>query len=260
MDKNYTHIVLIIDRSGSMDSIKEDAQGGINSFIKEQKALPGRATLTLVQFDGLDAYEVIHLRKDLREVEPNYVLKPRDMTPLFDAVGRGINSEGEWLAGLAEEKRPGLVSFTIATDSGNNSSTEFTQERIAEMVKHQESKYGWSFNYIGANQDAVLVAQQMGMQAGKAATYSLNNTQDAYTKTSGKVGLMRSMVSNGMSAIEASNSPQALYSAEEKAELVDPNLGNQTVSSLVGINPVNMQFAAQQTSEKDAKKRASSVK
>lgn len=227
MDKNYTHIVLIVDRSGSMEAIKEDAAGGINSFIREQKEQPGRATLTLVQFDSTDAYECVHERKDLKDVKPDFVLTPRNMTPLYDAVGRGINSEGEWLAGLPEEKRPGLVAFVIATDGLENHSTEFKQEQIAKMVKHQEEKYGWSFTYIGANQDAVLVGQGIGIQAGKAATYSLNNAMPAYQKTSGKLGLMRGMVAGGMSASDASNSEAASYSAQERAELVAPEDNSQ---------------------------------
>jgi hypothetical protein len=49
---NYTHVTLVVDRSGSMSSVPEDAQGGINSLIAEQFALPGRLTVTLSQFDG----------------------------------------------------------------------------------------------------------------------------------------------------------------------------------------------------------------
>lgn len=229
MDKNYTHIVLIVDRSGSMEQIREDAEGGINSFIREQKEAGGRATLTLVQFDSQNPYDVVHDARDLKEIQPNFKLVPRDWTPLYDAVGRGINKTGEFLTSLPEAKRPGLVAFVIATDGLENHSTEFTQKQIADMVKHQESKYSWSFTYIGANQDAVLVAKGIGIQAGKAATYSLDNARDAYTKTSGKLGLMRSMVSNGMSAFDASNSQEVMYSAQDRAEL-DSNLNGQVVS------------------------------
>jgi len=263
MDKNYTHIVIVVDRSGSMEDIRSDAEGGINAFIREQKSQDGRATLTLVQFDSQNSYETVHDHKDLKEVQPDYNLVPRGGTPLYDAIGRAINEAGAFLAALPEAKRPGLVSFTIDTDGEENASREFSSEKIASMIKHQESKYSWSFNYIGANQDAVLVARTMGIQAGKAATYSLNNTQDAYTKTSGKLSLMRSMVSSGMSANAASNSPEAMYSAEEKAELVDPNLGNVSLSNgpnvLTGIQ-THPTFSVQPTSEKDVKKRASSVK
>ncbi len=235
MDKNYTHIVLIVDRSGSMESIKTDAEGGINALIREQKEQPGRATLTLVQFDSDDSYETVHNCKDLKDVTPNYKLEPRGGTPLFDAVGRGIVEAGKFLGSLKEENRPGLVSFVIATDGLENSSKEFTQAKVAEMVKHQTEKYSWDFIYIGANQDAVLVGGSIGIIAGKSATYSLNNTQDVYHKTSGKMSAMRGLVAGGASASMASNSPQALYSAEEKAELVSPQNGPNTVTGL-GIN------------------------
>ncbi len=55
MKQDYTHITVILDRSGSMESIRDDTTGGFNAFLEEQKAEPGQATLTLVQFDAQDS-------------------------------------------------------------------------------------------------------------------------------------------------------------------------------------------------------------
>jgi hypothetical protein len=60
MHDGYTHIAVILDRTGSMESIRDDTIGGFNAFLSQQKAEPGLATLTLVQFDSQDPYEVIH--------------------------------------------------------------------------------------------------------------------------------------------------------------------------------------------------------
>ena len=60
MRRDYTHISVILDRSGSMESIRDDTIGGFNAFLESQKSEPGTATLTLVQFDNHDPYEVIH--------------------------------------------------------------------------------------------------------------------------------------------------------------------------------------------------------
>ncbi len=59
MHDSYTHITVILDRTGSMQSIRDDVIGGFNAFLQEQQALPGKATLTLVQFDSQDPYEVL---------------------------------------------------------------------------------------------------------------------------------------------------------------------------------------------------------
>ncbi len=48
-DKNYTAVAIVSDRSGSMQSMREDAQGGINSFINDQKGQPGRSSADIVR-------------------------------------------------------------------------------------------------------------------------------------------------------------------------------------------------------------------
>jgi hypothetical protein len=68
MKPDYTHMAVILDRTGSMESIRDDTIGGFNAFLNEQKQQPGKATLTLVQFDSQDPYEVIHQVKTIQEV------------------------------------------------------------------------------------------------------------------------------------------------------------------------------------------------
>ncbi len=60
MQEDYTHVSVILDRSGSMESIRDDIIGGFNAFVNEQKSQPGTATLTLVQFDTQDPYEIVY--------------------------------------------------------------------------------------------------------------------------------------------------------------------------------------------------------
>lgn len=160
MKENLTEIVMIIDRSGSMISIKDDAQGGFNSFIEEQKKLPGEARLTLVQFDS--EIEKIHDNIDLKDIPP-YVLRPRGATALLDAVGSTINSIGIRLANTPEDERPSKILVCIITDGYENSSYEFSQSQIKEMIKHQESKYSWEFIFIGGDIDTISQASSIGI-------------------------------------------------------------------------------------------------
>ena len=60
MTDNRTHITVILDRTGSMEAIRDDTIGGYNAFLESQRQEPGTATMTLVQFDSGDPYEVIH--------------------------------------------------------------------------------------------------------------------------------------------------------------------------------------------------------
>ena len=187
--KNKTDITIILDRSGSMESVKQDTIGGFNNFLSEQQKVEGEASLSLVQFD--DQYEVVYENKDInaavRMTEATF--QPRGSTALFDAVGRTINAVGARLAALSEEERPDKVLLVIMTDGFENASREFTAAKVGEMISHQRDVYNWEFMFIGANQDAVLSAQEIGIQAGAALTYAANEegTQIAFSMIADKV-------------------------------------------------------------------------
>lgn len=170
---SYTaDITIVLDRSGSMNSIKDDTIGGFNTFLEEQKKLNDDDLLTLVQFDN--EYEIIHNAVPLKEIEPltNKTFIPRGSTALLDALGRTINSTGARLAAMKEEDRPDKVIFVIITDGHENASREFKHENVMEMINHQSEKYSWDFIYLGANQDAIDVGTKLGIGAGSSMTYA----------------------------------------------------------------------------------------
>ena len=212
MKKDYTSIVLLLDRSGSMQTIRNDVIGGVNSFVEKQAHLPGTADLTLIQFD--DKYEVNFINKPLKNVlklnEDAFV--PRGMTALLDAIGRGINDLGHKLAKQPENKRPERVIFVIFSDGQENTSFEFTYEKISEMIKHQRDKYNWQFIYLGANLDAVKEASRFGILKNNAMTYSASTigTQSAYSAVSDLVGSMRCSSVSSMNSVS--------FSEEDKKE------------------------------------------
>jgi len=188
MRSDLTDITLVVDRSGSMQERREDAQGGVNAFIQQQVKEPGEATLTLVQFDA--EYEVVHSGVPIEDV-PEYELVPRGMTALLDAVGRAINETGKRLSDLKKKARPGLVIFVINTDGLENSSREFSREQIREMIERQQEQYDWHFTYLGANQDAFAEARGMGIHADGVADFSMACVPASYAATSQKVSRMR---------------------------------------------------------------------
>ena len=111
------------------------------------------------------------------------------MTALYDAVGRTINSVGQRLALLTEDERPNQVLFVIMTDGFENASREFNSAKTSEMIAHQRSLYKWEFTFIGANQDAVLSAKEIGIAAGNALTYAPNakGTEILYSRVASKI-------------------------------------------------------------------------
>ena len=136
MKEGLTEIISIVDRSGSMQSILDDAIGGFNTFLAAQQRQPGEAKLSLILFDH--EYQVVHQAVDIQQVEPlnqdTYV--PRGSTALLDAVGKTIDAVGERLAATAESERPSQVIVSILTDGYENASQTYSKPKVAEMIKH----------------------------------------------------------------------------------------------------------------------------
>lgn len=193
MRQDLTEIVAILDRSGSMAGRTEDVIGAYNNLIKEQKEVEGQANVTLVQFDS--EYQLLYDRLPISEVRPltKQVYFPRGSTALLDAIGRTINSIGAALARTPEDERPGKVIFVINTDGYENSSREFTAERIREMITHQREVYKWEFLFLGADQDAWATGSNYGLAIGQTLGYD-NNKQgitSAYAQVSSTLRTFR---------------------------------------------------------------------
>jgi hypothetical protein len=171
-DANYTHISFLLDRSGSMASIRDDAIGGFNGLVEDQRKVPGRCTLTLTQFDNQDSQEVVFDTVPLAQLPDltRDIFVPRGATPLLDAMGLSIEQTGQKLAALPEHDRPSRVIFVIYTDGLENASCQYTRERVFEMIRHQREGYRWQFLFLGADQDAIAVARGFGIDAGSAMT------------------------------------------------------------------------------------------
>ena len=193
MKKNKTEVILILDRSGSMSSIKNDIEGGLKTFVEKQKNELGECSVSLFQFDA--EYESVFENQDIKSV-PNITVNPRGMTALFDAIGKTINSVGERLSKTLEDDRPELVIVNVITDGFENSSKEFTKDQIKKLIKHQTDKYNWKFIFLGANQDAVLSGTDYGFVAGSSLTYgtSSNAIKGTFDVLCSGISCMRSMV------------------------------------------------------------------
>lgn len=186
MKDNFTSINVLIDRSGSMSSLVDDTIGGFNTFLKEQKAVPGEAIFSLSLFDY--EYEQINDCVPISEAQEltveTYV--PRGSTALLDALGRMINATGSKLSAMREEDRPSKIIFLIITDGQENASKEMKHDKIKEMVKHQTEKYNWLFVYLGANVDAFSVGDSIGISGANSYNYSgtRKSTQSLYSNIS----------------------------------------------------------------------------
>ena len=171
-DLEADEIILIADRSGSMRSIQQDAEGGINNFIEEQQAEGmGNANLTFVEFD--DRVNAVCKQTDIKDAK-SYTLKPRGMTALYDAIGMT-------LANADEVETTGAKIVVICTDGRENSSQEWTQSMVFDRITELKEA-GWDFLYLAANQDALQAGTSIGISAGETVGYAADaiGTQSAY--------------------------------------------------------------------------------
>lgn len=157
--------LIILDESGSMTSIYEQALGGANETIQTIRAAQASADdqkqfLTFVTFDSgnrewvrtiIDTMPIDKVR-DLTKDD----YRPCGCTPLYDAMGRSLTALEQK---VTEDDQ---VLVTIITDGMENSSCEYSGAAVCEIVKRLRAK-GWTFVYIGANQNSVEVAKSMSI-------------------------------------------------------------------------------------------------
>lgn len=218
MKTDYTHIALVLDRSGSMAQIRSDTIGGVNTFLKAQQEVSGECTFTLVQFDSTSIETIVDARP-VKSVEPltEKTFLPRHNTPLYDAVGQTIDGTGKFLERLNEANRPARVVFVIVTDGLENASRHYTAARVRDMVKHQTEVYKWDFVFIGANIDSYAVGNTLGVRAGQTMNFAGNarSVGAAYAALAGNLQDVRARRKTNMSFEKEQREEQRAAGAKE---------------------------------------------
>jgi uncharacterized protein YegL len=154
-----------------MSGLENDTIGGYNSMLEKQKSVEGECYITTVLFDN--NYELLHDRIDIKAVssitEKEYAVG--GSTALLDAIGRTIHKIGNAQKHTANDYRAEKVMFIIITDGEENSSREYSADKVKAQIERQKVKYGWEFIFLGANIDAVETAGRFGISADRAQNY-----------------------------------------------------------------------------------------
>lgn len=160
--KTRIHNLIILDESGSMESIKRAAINGMNETVQsirdaQKKHEDQEHIVSLVSFNSSEIkgiYDCVPVAEVEELTDKEYV--PDCCTPLYDAMGLSLN---HLRAKVNDEDK---VLVTIITDGEENSSTEYNSAAIKALVDSLKEK-GWVFAYIGANQDVLKVAQTISV-------------------------------------------------------------------------------------------------
>lgn len=182
-----SHVILIIDESGSMASIRDATISSINEYIQNQKIDAEnngiKTILSIYKFDGYTVKSIMS-KVDVFEIPlityEHY--NPNGMTNLNDAFGSVIATINNDLAELDEKNRPSVI-ITMITDGAENSSTSFTLADINAMVGKCKDK-NWAFLFIGANIDAFQVGSNYGFGVDNTLQFKTSQTGMASTMSS----------------------------------------------------------------------------
>lgn len=199
-----TLVNFILDKSGSMGSVKNSTISGFNEYLNTLKKDGNKYSFSLTLFDTVVSKvvenETISKVKELTEVS----YYPSGCTSLYDAVCSTIS-------GVKEKKGQKVITI-IMTDGQENSSREYNQSQMRALIQEREKKGNWTFVYLGANQDSYAVAQDFGI--------SKMNTTNFVQSDKGMMRSMNTLATNtGNFACSATASTSAFFSQADQSNL-----------------------------------------
>lgn len=217
VEANPVDITVVLDRSGSMGMVLEDTIGGFNQFLAEQRKCDGKAYMSLVQFDN--EYEPLYAERDIKKAEDltTETFVPRGWTALHDAIGKTIAATAER---LSRKRKKRDVIFVILTDGYENASTEYSSQAIKELIQQKQENDKWEFLFLGANQDAIHIANSVGIGAQNSFTYMQcsGGTQGAFNMAANSISSYRIAGGTiGCACLSINDDQRASYDKEFKS-------------------------------------------
>lgn len=203
LNDNWTHVAMLIDRSGSMASLNpQNTSKQLTDFIREQTG--GKVTITAARFDN--KYEVFIQNKNAADIIITASdIEPRDTTALYESFCKLIDQVGSDISKMTTE-RPGKIVFVVLTDGDENASTgeysgESGRKTLMDKITHQKEVYNWVFFFMGTNIDALATGKNIGISADTCINFGANPEQCSRVikSTSEKVKCLRNLTRGQMS-------------------------------------------------------------
>jgi hypothetical protein len=198
MQNNYTHLHLLVDRSGSMLTKWSATAQAFNSYLQDQKKFDGRATLSLSTFNTeLDRrLDFVDLKTvtgyDLTTTRPN------GGTSLYDALCQEIDYLGLKLSAIPEPLRPEKILFTLFSDGEERDSNRFSLGQLRERIRVQRDVYSWNFSFLGCEFDAEGFARDVGVETRFCNNFALADLPKSLHKYSEATTSFRSSPSRSL--------------------------------------------------------------
>jgi len=171
----------ILDRSGSMEIIRDNTIHGFNNFVNEQRQFGG--TMSLVIFD--QEITSVYSECDINNVPPldDMTYIPRGTTALYDAIGMTISYVDRMLQHQHTNHDNTIIKFIILTDGFDNSSSRYNMNQIREMIQTY-TQLEWDFMFLGSNEEAIFAAKNIGIANQNTMTFNSANIDLAFRSLS----------------------------------------------------------------------------
>lgn len=214
-----THICIILDRSGSMESCRVEAIGSVNAYLADARkdSVLKKADLELTIFDS-QSIDTIRSGAPIALADitkDDY--QPRGSTPLYDAIGRGIDSLDTSLAKSGSSK----AILVVMTDGQENASKRHSHASLSEVIKTRQAK-GWLMIFLGAGLENAMQGMSLGVRAGSTASIG---TDEQSLRSVSKSMYAMSATYAAVAPMEFMESAQASFSAEARKDMGDPSAG-----------------------------------
>lgn len=199
--KNKSHIIFVLDDSGSMQSCRDNTINGFNEYLKAQqedaKETGIETFVSLYKFDGSSVKCTIdHI--NVHEVNPlnRNSYDPKGGTNLLDAMGGVMMQINNKLSAVKKKDRESVI-ITVLTDGEENSSRTFRNSDIKTMVEKAEAK-NWGFMFLGANINAFHAGSTLGFGVNNTMQYDTTGTTNTIRAASAMTSRMKSAYATGM--------------------------------------------------------------
>ena len=189
------HCFFLLDSTGSMSSLRTSVVTGFNSFLLTQQKQPGSMLMTLARFNSFAPFDLRFDARDVHQVAPldRSGFEPSGQTPLYDALGALIEH-----AAVSEKSSEREVVIAVFTDGMENASRKYSREAVFKMIE-QRRQAGWTFVFLGANQDSFASSTALAMSRGATSNYiaDARGVTAAWADLSGATARSRKVLRSG---------------------------------------------------------------
>lgn len=170
---NSAKVWFLLDRSGSMDPVRNDVVVGFNGFVSKLRHQPGDCQMTLVLFDELRPFDVVFSARPIIDIPDlkHSDYRPDGGTPFYDALGTLIVRANSRIANrIAQRELAEDQLVVILTDGEENASLSYNQRKVGNLIRDRQDE-GWTFVFLGANQDSYAEGAKIGLTGGNIQNF-----------------------------------------------------------------------------------------